>query len=188
MRLFVAIDIDDDVKKRLKRLQDNISQQCPSKQFDVKWVLPENMHLTLKFLGEVDNTKSLEVCRIVESVAAEKNAFELGFGSVGSFGGRSASVVWVGMGVGVEKLQDLQKDLENKFVRDGWAGDNKTFSGHLTLCRVKNPKTGYKLKRICDSYKDFNAGSVFVDSIAVYCSQLTSDGPVYSVIGRYKLQ
>ena len=188
MRLFVAIDINDEIKEKLSELQKNISQQCRLGRFDVTWVSPERMHLTLKFLGEVEEAKMSEVCRIVESTAAGKSGFELGFETVGCFGGRSASVVWVGAGLVGDKLQDLQKDLENKVGSGGWAGDNKGFSGHLTLCRVKNPKTGYKLKKNCESYKDFYAGSVFVDSVAVYCSRLRSDGPVYSVIDRYKLQ
>ena len=188
MRLFVAIDINDDIKEKLSGLGKSISQQCMLRQLDVKWVLPEQMHLTLKFLGEVEEAKSLEVCGMVESIAVEKRGFDLEFETVGCFGGRSASVVWVGTGLGGDKLQDLQKDLENKFVSNGWAGDNKRFSGHLTLCRVKNTKAGHKLKKTCDSYKDFKAGSVFVDSMVVYCSRLTSDGPAYSVIGKYKLK
>ncbi len=188
MRLFVAIDINDDIKEKLSVLQKSISQQCMLKRFDVKWVLPEQMHLTLKFFDKVKDAESFEICRIVESVAAKKSSFELEFEAVGSFGGSRASVVWVGTGPGSEKLQNLQKDLENKFVSNGWSGDNRAFSGHLTLCRVKDPGTGYKLKKACTSYKDFKAGSVFVDSVAVYSSQLTSDGPVYSVVGRYKLQ
>lgn len=188
MRLFVAIDINDDIKEKLVGLRKNISQQCMLERFDVKWVLPEQMHLTLRFFGEVKEAESLEISRIVEGVTLEKGSFDLEFKAVGSFGKPGASVIWVGTGLGSDKLQNLQKDLENKFVSNGWAGDNKPFSSHLTLCRVKNPKAGYKLKKACDSFRDFKAGSVLVDSVAVYCSQLTSDGPVYSLIGRYKLK
>jgi len=188
MRLFVAIDINDSVREKLCQLQENISQQCRFGKFDVKWVLPEQIHLTLKFLGQVKDDELAEVCNIVKSIADEKTGFELGFERLGHLGGKSPSVIWVATGLGSDKLQDLQKDLENKFVSSGFASDNKAFSGHLTLCRVKNPKAGYKLKKACDTYKDFKAGSVVVDSATVYCSRLNSQGPVYSVVGRYKLQ
>lgn len=188
MRLFVAIDITDSIKKKLCSLQESISQQCRLKRFDVKWVSPEQMHLTLKFLGEVKDPDISEVCRIVETVTAKKSSFELEFETVGSFGGKRASVVWVGVGAGGDELKDLQKDLESKFVSNGWSGDSKGFSGHLTLCRVKSNRAGYELKRTCDSYKNFKADNVFVDSVAIYSSQLTSDGPIYSLVSRYKLQ
>ncbi|MHC4737222.1 MAG: RNA 2',3'-cyclic phosphodiesterase [Planctomycetota bacterium] len=137
------------------------------KRSDVKWVNPENVHLTLKFLGEIRDEQVVDVCNIVKEVAGRHNSFELGIESVGHFGGRSARVLWVGTGEGREK---------------------RAYSGHLTLCRVRNPKAGFKLVQIVEQYKDFKVGIMPADSVLVYQSELTPAGPIYTVLSENKLQ
>ena len=66
--------------------------------------------------------------------------------------------------------------------------DNRAFNGHLTLCRVKDFKAGLELAGISEDYKDFKLGTITADSISVYQSQLTSTGPIYTVLGKYKLK
>ena len=72
--------------------------------------------------------------------------------------------------------------------RRHWAAEERKFSGHLTLCRVRNTKAGVKLARLMEDYKNFKAGGIKVESVAVYQSQLTPTGPIYTVLGRYNLQ
>jgi len=76
----------------------------------------------------------------------------------------------------------------SKLASAGWTGETRKVSGHLTLCRVRNSKAGVKLAQMTEGYKDFKLGTVSAGSVSVYQSQLTPKGPVYTVLGNYKLQ
>ena len=187
MRCFIAIDIDESLRKSLGDLQRELAGKVNIKKSDVKWVKPESIHLTLNFLGQIKDEKVVEICNIAKDVAARNKCFDIDVGSVGCFGGRSARVLWVGVNEGKQKLAALQKDLQEQLAQAGWPIENREFAGHLTLCRIRNPKAGLKLAQICEEYDDFEAGSVFVDSLRVYESQLQPTGPVYTVLGNYNL-
>jgi len=146
------------------------------------------MHLTLKFLGEVEDANIISVCDAVKDVASRHKSFDLDIESVGYFGGRSARVLWVGTGEGSDKLQRLQKDLEERLALAGWPEEVREFAGHLTLCRIRSTKAGYELVGLSEDYKDFRAGVVSADSVSVYQSRLKPAGPEYTVLGNYKLQ
>jgi len=188
MRVFIAIDINEKVRKSLGDLQRQLTDKAGIDRSDVKWVRPEVIHLTLNFLGEIEDEKAAEVCDIVKDVTAKHKNFEVNVETVGCFGGRNARVVWVGACEGNNELKLLQKDLEQKLVQAGWPQEEREFTGHLTLCRVKNPRAGAKLAQVAEQHKDFKAGVVTADSVCVYKSELTPTGPIYTVIGSYKLQ
>ncbi len=188
MRCFIAIDIDEEIRKALGDLQRRLRDSVDVKKSDVKWVNPKNIHLTLKFLGEIKDEKTVEICNIVKAVADRSNSFELDIESVGSFGGISARVLWVGAGNGAENLLELQKDIEASLASAGWPKETREFTGHLTLCRIRNSKAGVKLAQISEDYKDFKLGTISADSVSVYQSELKPAGPVYTRLGNYKLQ
>jgi len=188
MRCFIAIDIDEKIKSALSGLQRQLQDGVDVKKGDINWVNPENIHLTLKFLGEIKDAKVVEVCNIVKAVAGRHEGFELDIESVGHFGGRSPKVLWVGTGRGKENLLELQEDIEKSLASAGWPQETREFSGHLTLCRVRNPKAGMKLAQVSEGYKDFKLGTVSADSVSVYQSELKPAGPVYTRLGNYKLQ
>ncbi len=187
MRCFIAIDIDEEVKKLLSDLQRDLRNEANVKKNDVKWVNIENMHLTLKFLGEVTEDRIVEICDAVKEIAGRHKSFELGIKKVGFFGSRSAKVLWVGTDNGTEKLCALQKEIESKLQQAGWPRDNREFSSHLTLCRVKNFKAGIRLAEIAKDYENFEAGGSWIDSVSVYQSQLKPTGPVYTVLAKCEL-
>ncbi|MHC4423861.1 MAG: RNA 2',3'-cyclic phosphodiesterase [Planctomycetota bacterium] len=188
MRVFIAIDIGEEIRAALGDLQQQLQSKVDVKKSDVKWVNPENIHLTLKFLGEIKDETVAEVCNITQDVAGKHKSFELDVESVGCFGGRSARVVWVGVGQGSDDLLRLQEDLDQQLASAGWPQETRKFAGHLTLCRVRNPKAGVKLAQASDAYRDFKLGTMSADSVTVYQSQLRPTGPVYAVLGDYKLQ
>jgi len=188
MRCFIAIDIDEGIRRTLSNLQQQLAGSVDIKKSDAKWVNPENIHLTLKFLGEIKDQDSFEVCNVVKDVADRHNNFELDVGTIGYFGGKSARVLWVSTGEGNDKLLRLQEDIEKQLASAGWPQDKKGFAGHLTLCRVRNSKAGFKLAKITEDYKNFKLGTMPADSVSVYQSKLTPAGPVYTVLGNYKLQ
>jgi 2'-5' RNA ligase len=188
MRCFIAIDIDEKIRNALSDLQQQLRDSIDVKKGDINWVNPENMHLTLKFLGEIKDEKVAEICNIVKAVAAGHKSFELDIESVGHFGGRSPKVLWVGTGKGQENLLKLQEDIEKSLASVGWPEEAREFTGHLTLCRIRNPVVGIKLAQAGENYKDFKIGTMPADSISVYQSELKPTGPIYIVLGNYKLK
>jgi 2'-5' RNA ligase len=187
MRVFIAIDIDEKIRKAIADLQKQIASKVDVKRGDVKWVEPKNIHLTLKFLGEISDKMATEVSGITKMVAESHKNFTLDIGSVGSFGGRSAKVVWVGVSKGAEELLALQKDLEGRLAQAGYPKEDRDFSAHLTLCRVRNPKAGVKLAEAVKQFERLKLGSVAADALCVYQSQLTPAGPIYTLLGSFKM-
>jgi len=188
MRVFIAIDIDEQIRKALDSLQNELRSKVDIKKSDVKWVNPDSMHLTLKFLGEIDDQQVVDVCNITRDVASSHERFELDVGTVGCFGGRSARVLWVGAGQNCDNLLQLQNDLDEQLALAGWPKETRAFAGHLTLCRVRSSKAGVKLAQAIEEYKDFKLGTISADSVSVYQSQLMPTGPIYTVLGNYGLQ
>lgn len=188
MRCFIAIDIGESIRKSLAKLQDELRRKTATHKGDVKWVDPNAMHLTLKFLGEIKAEQSVEVCKAAQDVAGKHRSFELEVEEVGHFGGTSARVLWVGAGQSCNPLVQLHEDLEQQLESAGWPREGREFSAHLTLCRVRNAKAGTMLVQTIQPYKDLKLGSMPVDSLCVYQSELTPQGPIYTPLGNYKLQ
>jgi len=187
MRCFIAIDIDEKTRQALCDLQQKLKSEADIKEGDVKWVGPEAMHLTLKFLGEVKDEKVVDICNIVKDAASRHKSFELSIESVGYFGGRSARVLWVGTGAGSDNLSGLAKSVDEQLALAGWPKEAREFSSHLTVCRIKNSKAGVELAKISEDYKGLKVGTISADSVTVYQSRLTPGGPIYTVLGNYKL-
>ena len=188
MRCFIAIDIDDQIRKGLSNLQDELRRKVDIRKGDVKWLRPETTHLTLKFLGEINDQQVVDVCNITKDVASRHKRFELDVESVGCFGGRSARVLWIGTGQGSDRLLRLQEDLEQQLDVAGWPKEARKFSAHLTLCRIRNSKAGVKLTQVSGQYQDYELGTMPANTVTVYQSELTPQGPIYTTLGNYTLQ
>ena len=187
MRCFIAIDLDETIKKQLAQLQAELQKKADVKKSDVKWVRPDSIHLTLKFLGEVRDERLAEICQTVSDVAGRHTSFVLEVGGVGCFGGASAKVLWVGAGRDCNELVGLQSDIEKGLARAGWREETRRFTGHLTLCRIRNARAGRVLAAISKDYEGLELGSLEVEDVCVYQSQLTPAGPIYTVLSRSKL-
>jgi 2'-5' RNA ligase len=188
MRCFIAIEIPEDIRAGLAALQKELAGRVDIRKGDVKWVEPQGMHLTLKFLGEVPDNQIMDVCNITRDVAGRHVAFDFAIREVGTFGGRSARVLWVGAGLDCPELLGVQRDLEEQLDQAGWPREARPFSGHLTLCRIRNSKAGEKLANLASQYEDYDLGVVRAGSICVYESQLRPQGPIYTRLGDFALQ
>lgn len=136
LRLFVAVDLPEVVRDALTRLQQELRGQDLS---GLRWVRPEGTHLTLKFLGE---TPAERVPAIREALAAAQGvaAFRLALGALGTFGNRRGPrVLWLDIGGEVQRLRELQIVVERALVEAGFAPEEREFSPHLTLARVRQP-------------------------------------------------
>ncbi len=187
MRCFIAIDIDEDLKASLVDLQESLAQSVTLRRGDVKWVRPEAMHLTLKFLGETPDSRIADLCQVTEMVAPRHERFDLTFETVGHFGGRNARVLWIGVNEGQEHLRALQEDLEGALDHAGWPREGRRFSAHLTLCRIKSPQAGRLLVNAIEPYTNVDLGVTPVNHMTLYQSELHKQGPRYTPLGHFIL-
>ncbi|MFA5291407.1 MAG: RNA 2',3'-cyclic phosphodiesterase [Phycisphaerae bacterium] len=182
MRCFIAIDIDDRLRGEIEKLQSQFRKRLKN-QAGIKWVRPELIHLTLKFLGEVEDGRAEEIGQAIELVCAAHKSFELEFSTVGTFG-RPAKVLWLGGKKQNTELEKLVQDIEETFEELDFEKEQRPFSPHLTLARIRDDRSGKQTAELADNFGPVNAGTIKVDAVCFYKSQLTSDGPVYTLLRK----
>ncbi len=185
-RLFWAVNLPNDVKLKLAELQVRMRR----KSADVKWVEQQNLHLTVKFLGNVGRDRINEVTRAVESAVADSGPIKLELGGTGFFPHQmQPRVIWVGVRGELDKFRRLYRLVEKSLAGIGFPPENRGFSPHLTLGRVRSPKGVDDLARELEATARELAcfGRVGVKTVDLMESELTSRGPVYSVLDRVKL-
>jgi len=182
IRTFVAVEINSAVRACAAELID----QLGTASVDVKWVAPENIHLTLKFLGEVDSRQVHEVCRAVEQAADGVAPFELEVRGAGAFPNvRRPRTVWLGAGQGVQELGVLAERVESELHRLGFRREGRRFHAHLTVGRVRRGGPGIsQLAQLLEEYADFEIGRTPVSEVIVFSSTLDRAGPTYEPLGR----
>ncbi len=184
MRCFAALEVDDAVRSELVRFQEELRGEFGPGSRCIKWVKPENIHVTLKFLGEVSDQEITGVCRAVESGCRGFCGFSVEVGGSGSFG--RGRVVWA-RADGGDELLELHESVEQALEGVGFERDRKKFSGHITLCRVKDFRLCRKVSRVLEGFAEREFGNLWVDSVCIYKSELTKAGPLYNLIQRTML-
>lgn len=186
IRAFVAVPVEDAVVRR--RLA-GARSLLPSLR-GVRWVAESQLHFTLKFLGDLEEDR-VRAAREVAAAAARAGpgAFRLALEGLGVFPPRgSARVVWAGCGAGAEPLAALATAVEEAFVAAGFPREERPFSPHLTLARVKDPGSGRRLSEAVPSASREPFGTVPVDSLVLFRSDLSPAGPDYSELLRVALE
>jgi 2'-5' RNA ligase len=184
IRTFVAIDPGKAVHDRLIALQETLARTGS----EVKWVEPENLHVTLLFLGEVEDREVARVCQVIAAGAAKHTPFSLSVETVGCFPNpRRPRIVWVGVGEGTQPLVALHDELEIPLQDLGYRREERRYTPHITLGRVKSEGATDKLAAALAKRADWKGGETNVREVLVMSSELTSQGPVYTVLSRAKL-
>ncbi|MCE5186030.1 MAG: RNA 2',3'-cyclic phosphodiesterase [Planctomycetaceae bacterium] len=186
MRLFAAIDIEEGVRQRIAAVQRQLQEELNLSHGQVKWVDPSQIHLTLKFLGEVADDQVVRVCDTLRRTAGQFAAFDFEVRGVGVFG-KPARIVWAGTGE-CPALFQLQAEMEDQFEKLGWEKENRPFAGHLTVCRVKNISAGDRLAKAAAAYENHVFGTVSAGEVILYQSVLGSREPVYTPVSRASLK
>ncbi|MDD5337880.1 MAG: RNA 2',3'-cyclic phosphodiesterase [Dehalococcoidales bacterium] len=189
IRSFIAIELPEEVKKALSDLQNKFKK---SGSLPVKWVDPGNIHLTLKFLGDVDADSVEGILKAMEEAVKGAASFNIEVKGLGVFPNMNRiQIVWVGLHGELEKLGDLQKKLETNLKPLGFMPENRPFTPHLTLARVRDfarPEERQRLGRLV-SEADFEEKHVInVTSLNLMKSVLTREGPIYSRLGAVTLK
>jgi 2'-5' RNA ligase len=152
----------------------------------VKWVETANLHLTLLFLGEVEDRELAAICRATTAVAGKIDRFTLTLEGVGSFPNmRRPRVLWVGVGDGKEAVLALHAALENELLELGcYRREARPFTPHLTLGRVNSDEGGEALVTALADQSAWLGGETTIGEVLIMSSELKRDGPVYTVLGR----
>ena len=178
IRTFIALEIPEDLRETLSRVQQKLIQKTGG----IRWVKPENIHLTLKFLGSTRKDKAEEVCRVLEQTAEGISPFAFNVSGVGAFPNiRNPKVIWAGINAD-DSLLLFQKKLEDALSSVGFPKEKRSFSPHLTLGRVKDTKARKDLRNILEKYSNEGLGSFEFLRIIFFRSDLQPSGPVYSVL------
>jgi len=176
MRCFISIDLESEIKKEIKCIQEKLRKKV---LFTGKFTEIENLHLTLKFLGEIDEEKIEEVKKLLSKIKFSE--FEISLGEVGVFSVKFPRIIWIKLnGIGI---WDLQKQIDSAL--GGLFPAEEKFMGHVTLARIK--KVGDR-KEFLDYLKSVKCKNLKfnVKEFSFKKSELFSDGPKYEDIENYK--
>jgi 2'-5' RNA ligase len=181
VRAFIAIELPGSIKSALSQLQDNLKR---SEHTSVKWVDTGSIHLTLKFLGNIATETIPELTKVLSEAARGITPFHLELGEMGVFPNlRAPRVVWVGLRGETATLSVLQENIESALIPLGFPPENRAFSPHLTLGRVRekaSPGERRSLGQAVASSKVASREPFPVDSLSLMRSTLTREGAVYS--------
>ena len=186
MRLFIAIELPQEIREELARIQSHLKYSAA----DVKWVEKENIHLTLKFLGEVQEEKIEKIRSVLDGIAGGARPFKLSLKDIGAFPKiEYPRVIWVGLDKGTAESEGLAAKLDEELSKIGFEKEARPFSVHLTIGRVRSSKNKDALKKTIASYSLQPAPPApqEVNSIILFKSTLTQKGPIYSKLHESRL-
>ena len=179
MRTFIAIELSDQIREALAQIQSHLKYSGA----DVKWVEKNNVHLTLKFLGEISEEKAERVKLILQKIAGGTKPFEISIKDVGAFPKIDfPRVIWVGLDKGADKSKILAERIDEALSEIGFQKESRPFAAHLTIGRVRSPKNKDALKDKMLSYSPQSMvhSPQSISSIALFKSILTPKGAIYT--------
>jgi len=183
MRLFIAIELPDEIKQGIARIQEQLRKAGAS----AGWTRPEGIHLTLKFLGEVPEAKAQEIMQALDAAVIGTGKLSLTVEGTGMFPNvKNPRVLWIGVGGDIERLAGLQASIEDAMEKIGFEREARKFSPHLTLARIKFPKPRDNWQQI-EGIKDVRLGGFEAGHVSLMKSELKREGAVYTEIGKIEL-
>ena len=185
IRCFIAIEIPEPIQNQLARIQGALQKQIQK----ASWVKRGNIHLTLKFLGDIDPDDLKSIGEAIEAGTSRHRSFPLRIGGVGAFPNLARPrVIWAGVKVGAERVSALARDINVALSHCGFSLDTKKFNPHLTIARLKER---IDLRPYTNQYRQYDridGAEMTVDTISLIQSQLHPKGAIYSTLQFYSLR
>ena len=182
VRAFLAIDLDDDLKPKMN----NVTKEFKQIDTKINHVDLLNMHLTLKFFGDIDVDGLDMLEQAIFDVVKDFDPFDIKIKGCGAFPNTNhIKVIWLGI-EDDSIIKELHDKLDEEFVRLGFDKDRK-FSSHLTIGRMKSAKNKDKVKSTIEKYSDVEIGEMTVNKITLKKSTLTPSGPIYEDLKEFIL-
>ena len=188
IRSFIAIELPEEAKEGLARLRKELERD--EHKF-VKWVAPGGIHLTLKFLGNIPSKRVAEITEAIQEAAQGISPFHLEISGLGAFPNlRQVRVFWVGIGGEVDKLSQLQQNIDSALAALGFAKEERSFMPHLTLARIREGSSPPERR----SFGELVGSTIFedkyhieVEAISLMRSQLKPTGAIYTCLSVVRM-
>jgi len=184
-RTFCAIDLSPEVRERLAGHAQQLRQKNP--EANASWSRPENVHLTLKFFGDVPTQNLPKISAAASRVAKQFSTFQIRIGGTGVFPRRSRpQVLWIGVEDSGGQLSDLQQRLEEELAREGFAKEDRGYRPHLTIARLRRPE---EARRLAEAHIETKFSSIEfpVNEFVLFRSELSPKGSRYTPITKHAL-
>jgi 2'-5' RNA ligase len=184
IRSFLAIELPRTIQKKIEEIQGDLK----SSHADVRWVSPEKIHLTLKFFGNIEESKIEPIVKSIEGPIQTTPPFSLKVKGVGAFPHlKNPRVIWMGLTSGKENVISLQQRLEVLLEKIGFQTEDRPFHPHLTLGRVKSNRGREELVGRMEKYREEEFGDFPVETVIFFKSDLRPSGPIYTPLKEMKL-
>lgn len=181
IRAFIAISLSPEIHQKLGQLMDGLRARLP--RAPVRWVQPQNIHLTVKFLGDVSTASQEMLTKMLAAEASRHPCFEVSVGELGVFPSpHRPKIIWVGVEA-PQELHGLYRLVENEMMRLGYAPEERPFSPHLTIGRVSRSAKPEEYRQIGETVKESKVGflgALRVTSVELFRSDLRPGGAVYT--------
>ncbi len=176
-RTFISVELSPENRRRVADLQDHLRAAGAR----LRWVKPDNLHFTLRFLGELPAAQVARATVATREAVRTATPFTVTIAGLGAFPTfERPQVVWVGSQEGAEALERLAEDLNASLARERFPDDPRRFRPHLTIGRSRDDRQWGELVRALQQYRDAAIGEQRVEVVTVMESRLTPDGPVYT--------
>ena len=184
MRTFIAIEISEEIRDNLSANQERLKKTDAK----VRWVKPGRIHLTLKFLGEIDDTQCELVTEALKEIVESAPPFRLEIQGMGGFPNmRRPSVIWAGVRNGNDDVTALAERVEDALHGLDFPKEKRPFAPHLTIGRVKSKRGIETLSSQVEDDSEVSFGEFQISEIVLFKSDLSPAGPTYSALGRFLL-
>lgn len=188
LRAFITIELDPEIKRVVQSFESGLKAKSPP---GLRWVKTDQLHLTLKFLGDISPTQTQEVSQAISRIAADNHPFALQIEGTGAFPNwRNPRILWIGLDKSSE-LHVFFQQLESALESLGFTPEGKPFSPHLTLCRVSDrvdPRMIQPLQKEFDAYPVSSLSPWRVSEVVLFKSVLQPGGPIYTPLSRHTLK
>ncbi len=177
-RLFIAINLSDQQKNEIAAFQEKIKGYMEG----IRWVKPEGLHLTLKFLGETEETRIEQIIKGLDEAVSAVNRFDIICGKSGVFPSpRKARVIWIGLRKGNEEVSNLAARVDRSLTAIGFEPEKRSYTPHLTIARARGSITGKVIPLYLEQEASFCTSPSTIDGITLYESKLSPQGATYIV-------
>ncbi len=184
IRSFLAIELPKLILSKIEGVQGDLR----STHADVRWVSPEKIHLTLKFFGNIEESRIDVIFKSIEEPVRNTLPFSVRVKGAGAFPSlKNPRVIWMGLADGIEMLISLQKEIEARLEKIGFEPEDRPFQPHLTLGRMKSSRGKEDLVRKMENHTEEEFGAFQVERVALFKSDLRPSGPIYTLLRILRL-
>ena len=185
-RLFCAFELPEDLRRSIAEHGRKVREAVP--EAAASWSRPENIHLTVKFFGNVDPARAPVITAAAARVVKEVSPIQIAVGKTGVFPRASRpQVLWIGIEDASSALLKLQQRLEDEFALEGFPKEDRAYRPHLTIARIRRPHHAERLAQI-HLESEFTAVETRLDELILFRSELSPQGSKYTAISRHRLE